>query len=126
MDKTHILTGKKGEEFCVNFLKKNKFKVLETNFRTNFGEIDIIGISKDKILVFFEVKTMSEGSISRIGMSPEDQMTKGKILRFKRAAQFYANQHPELVKDGGYRLDTLAVIISKDNEFLVTHYENIA
>lgn len=125
MDKTHILTGKKGEEFCVKFLKKEKFKVLETNLRTNFGEIDIIGMSKDKILVFFEVKTMSEGSINRIGMSPEDQMTRNKIAKFKRAAQFYANQHPNLIKDVGYRLDVLAVLLNKNGQFSVAHYENI-
>jgi len=37
-----IETGKIGEEEAVKFLKKNKYKIIERNFRTKFGEIDII------------------------------------------------------------------------------------
>ncbi len=48
--------GKEGEELAVRFLKKKGYRVIEKNYRTPFGEIDIIAKDKDAI-VFIEVKT---------------------------------------------------------------------
>jgi len=51
--------GKDGEDLAVNFLKKKGYKIIERNFRTSFGEIDII--AKDgEIIVFTEVKTRTD------------------------------------------------------------------
>lgn len=48
--------GKEGEAAAVAFLKKRGFKILELNYRTPFGEVDIIARDKN-VLVFVEVKT---------------------------------------------------------------------
>ncbi|MBI4707067.1 MAG: YraN family protein [Candidatus Omnitrophica bacterium] len=58
MSKERIELGKSGEELAVELLKKNGFKILERNFRTKFGEIDIIALEKDT-LCFVEVKSRS-------------------------------------------------------------------
>lgn len=34
--------GQDGEKRAVKFLKKNKYRILETNFTTKAGEIDIV------------------------------------------------------------------------------------
>jgi putative endonuclease len=48
--------GKQGESIAIQYLVKNGYRIIETNYRTDFGEIDII--AKDKgTLVFIEVKT---------------------------------------------------------------------
>ncbi len=47
--------GALGEAQAVAYLKKNGYKILETNFSTIFGEIDIIARDK-KDIVFIEVK----------------------------------------------------------------------
>ena len=52
------LLGRVGEKKACAFLKDNGYKILETNYRTPFGEIDII-VEIDKITVFVEVKTRS-------------------------------------------------------------------
>lgn len=44
-----------GEELAINYLKKDGYKIIERNYRSPFGEIDIIAISGD-VLVFVEVK----------------------------------------------------------------------
>ncbi|TKX33798.1 YraN family protein [Campylobacter taeniopygiae] len=49
------LDGIKGEDKACIFLKKHNFTILERNFHSKFGEIDIIAI-KDDILHFIEVK----------------------------------------------------------------------
>jgi len=48
-------TGIKGEEIALGYLKKNGFKLLEQNWRTRRGEVDLI-TEKDKGLYFVEVK----------------------------------------------------------------------
>ncbi len=48
--------GNLGEITAAKFLKKNKYKIVETNYKTKLGEIDIICENKNYI-VFVEVKT---------------------------------------------------------------------
>ena len=48
--------GKKGEGMAVTFLKKKGYKIIEQNYKTRIGEIDIIA-SDGNTLVFVEVKT---------------------------------------------------------------------
>ena len=58
---TKIL-GNKGEKIAVKLLKKEGYKIRETNFKVKTGEIDIIA-EKDKTIVFIEVKTRKKDSI---------------------------------------------------------------
>ena len=50
--------GSKYESYACEFLEKNKVTIIYRNFRSRFGEIDIIG-TKDGFLIFFEVKYRS-------------------------------------------------------------------
>ena len=47
--------GKRSEIISTDYLKKKGYKILETNYKNNVGEIDIIAKDKDYI-VFIEVK----------------------------------------------------------------------
>ncbi|MCG8571511.1 MAG: YraN family protein [Spirochaetes bacterium] len=47
--------GRKAEEIAKEFLINNKINILEKNYFTRFGEIDLIGI-KNKVIIFIEVK----------------------------------------------------------------------
>ncbi len=47
--------GKRSEIIATDYLKKKGYKILETNYKNNVGEIDIIAKDKDYI-VFVEVK----------------------------------------------------------------------
>ncbi|KKS82529.1 MAG: hypothetical protein UV58_C0009G0011 [Candidatus Wolfebacteria bacterium GW2011_GWC1_43_10] len=58
------------------------------------------------------------------GFIPEDQMSKSKINKFKRVALWYANQHPKLVGNKGYRLDVVVIELWGGGHRL-RHYENI-
>lgn len=55
MGLSSYILGIKGEDEACNFLKKQQFSILERNFYSKFGEIDIIAL-KDNILHFIEVK----------------------------------------------------------------------
>jgi putative endonuclease len=51
--------GKEGEELAVTFCRKKGYRVLEKNYKTAFGEIDIIA-RDGKVVVFIEVKTRAD------------------------------------------------------------------
>jgi putative endonuclease len=48
--------GRRGEDLAYEFLKKKGYEILERNFRSPLGEIDIIA-REGKTLAFIEVKT---------------------------------------------------------------------
>ena len=56
MSTNKINLGKKGEELALSYLKSKKFKIIEKNLRSRYGEIDIIA-NDHGTLVFIEVKT---------------------------------------------------------------------
>jgi len=107
-------TAKLGENKACNFLRENGFKIIERNFRKGYGEIDIIAIestdSKEKILVFFEVKTRKSNSFG----NPLEAITPWKLKSLIRTAQFYKLIHPNL--PDSMRIDAVSVNLSTNNE----------
>lgn len=55
MSTENISLGKKGEIFVAQWLEKNNYKILATNYKLRYGEIDIIA-KKDEVIAFVEVK----------------------------------------------------------------------
>ena len=51
--------GKDGENIAAAFLEKKGFRIIEKNYRTVFGEIDIIAQDRG-VIVFVEVKTRTD------------------------------------------------------------------
>jgi putative endonuclease len=79
--------GDKGEDLAVATLKKRGYKVLERNYRTPLGEIDLIA-RHQKVLVFIEVKTRTS---ARFGAGQE-AVHYGKQARYRRLADYYLKQ----------------------------------
>jgi putative endonuclease len=76
--------GKKSERLAAEFLRRKGYRILETNYRSKVGEIDII--AKDKgVLVFVEVKARSS---SRFG-SPKGAVTPAKQRKISMTALDY-------------------------------------
>ena len=48
--------GKRGEVLAWGFLQKQGYSILEKNYRTRFGEMDVVA-EKQGMLIFLEVKT---------------------------------------------------------------------
>lgn len=99
-----LALGKYGEDFACNLLKKSGYKIIARNFRSRFGEIDIIAQDKDT-LVFVEVKTRWS---KRFGL-PEEAVTPQKLYKIKRAGEYFSLKHPTLSKK--LRIDVVALEI---------------
>ena len=77
--------GKNGERAVEKYLKQAGMKLLHRNFKTPFGEADLIAQEKDEI-VFIEVKTRS----SVVYGSGAEAVTREKQNRYYKIAQFYS------------------------------------
>ena len=73
-----------GETLAQKFLKKEGFKLLETNFKNRVGEIDIIAI-KNGVFHFVEVKARSS---AKFGL-PREAVTGFKQNKIRQVAQGY-------------------------------------
>jgi len=103
-----IETGKIGEEEAVKFLKKNKYKIIERNFRTKFGEIDIIA-KKEKKVVFIEVKTRKTISFGY----PEEAVDERKLNKIKKVALYYIQKNK--IKSP-VKVEVLSILIKDDRK----------
>ena len=76
--------GKRSEHLALNYLKRKGYRIVETNYRSRVGEIDIIAREKDT-LVFVEVKARS----SRRFGSPKGAVTPAKQRKISMSALDY-------------------------------------
>ena len=83
------LVGAWGEALAAEYLRKKRYQILEANFRTRIGEIDLIA-SNRQYLVFVEVKLRKNADFA---MAREfvDHRKQGKI---RSTAQLYLAYHP--------------------------------
>lgn len=95
-------TGNLGEKLAIDFLKKRGFRIIETNYRCRYGEIDIVTRKKD-YLVFVEVRTRTNRKFG----TPEDSVSTAKKTRMRRAAEHYCQSHEKLPEN--WRIDLLAI-----------------
>lgn len=109
-------TGNFGEDVTVKFLKKNKYKILERNFNSKYGEIDIIAVNKSNI-VFVEVKTRGERSLG----FPSEAVTKQKQSKIFKTAVLYLMNNPGKLQP---RFDISEVYISDDKSYKINYIEN--
>jgi len=94
--------GSKAEEFALLLLKNSGYKIISKNYRSRFGEIDIIALD-DNTLVFVEVKFRSS---YKFGL-PEEAVDKKKLEKIKKVGYFFwKNNFPEVKK---VRIDVVSI-----------------
>uniref|UniRef100_A0A7C3V9A0 UPF0102 protein ENW96_12310 n=1 Tax=Desulfobacca acetoxidans TaxID=60893 RepID=A0A7C3V9A0_9BACT len=86
MDNRRVL-GDRGEDLAAAFLKKQGYKILERNYRTPLGEVDLIA-RQGGALVFIEVKTRLS---ARFGAGLE-AVHYGKQGKLRQLADYYIKQ----------------------------------
>jgi len=76
--------GKIGEALACNYLRRCGYFILDRNYRTKIGEIDIVA-QDGKVLVFVEVKTRRSDAYGL----PEESVSTKKMHKLTRLAQLY-------------------------------------
>ena len=105
MDNKEI--GKRGEQLVCEYLRKKGLAVFRTNYRTRFGEIDVIA-EDDAHIIFIEVKTREEGAM----VSGADAVDAAKRGRIMMSAESFMNALPVKLPP---RFDVAEVTVSDEN-----------
>ncbi len=95
--------GADAERAAEKHLKRQGFRLLERNYATRMGEIDLI-MSKRMLTVFIEVRLRTRSDFG----SGADSVTKTKQRKLIKTAQHYLQQHPPDI-DESFRFDVVSM-----------------
>lgn len=99
--------GRRGEALAAAYVEQKGIKILCRNFRSRFGEIDLIG-QDGKYLVFIEVKARTTDLCGY----PGEALTSWKKERICQTARFYcAKKH--IVPEQSIRFDVVEIVGDK-------------
>ena len=82
------ITGNAGENKATDYLLEQGYAILERNWRTNSGEIDIIAY-KDEVVVFVEVKSLPNGGPELL----QNELNRGKLQRIVKTSKRFLLKH---------------------------------
>ena len=115
--KENKIKGNLGEGFACQYLEKNHYQILERNFVSYRGEIDIIALDKEEV-VFIEVKTRAQvfcGQPSEaVGLSKQKQLY--KVAEY----YLYLNQ----LYHAKVRFDVIEIYLHGSDSFRLNHIKD--
>jgi len=86
---TSKLLGAWGEALAAEYLRKKRYKIIASGYRSRFGEIDLI-VQNRKCLVFVEVKLRKSGDFAKA----MEYVDKRKQDKLRTTAALYLSQNP--------------------------------
>jgi putative endonuclease len=107
MGRERNITGAAGGRIASSFLKKLGYRILESNFRTPFGEIDIVAKLR-QIIVFVEVKSRITSSFG----PPYLSVTWMKQRHIVKNALYYLKR--KRMSQADWRVDIVSVKLNYD------------
>ncbi len=108
--------GKLWEIEAANYLRKKKYRLLCANYRTRFGEIDLI-VRNKKYICFVEVKQRSINSIA----APGEFVDYAKQKKIKAAAMLYLASNKTDLQP---RFDVIEIYTQDNRINSLKHLEN--
>lgn len=108
--------GKLWEIEAANYLRKKKYKLLESNYTTRFGEIDLIVCNK-KYLCFIEVKQRNANSIAKA----KEFVDFNKQSKIAASAQLYLSVNKTKLQP---RFDVIEIYTDNNRIISIKHLEN--
>ena len=115
---TNQAVGKYGERIALRYLQKRGYEILETNWRGDAGELDIIA-AKQPALIIVEVKT-------RRGLEyghPALAVTPRKLGRMKRLALQWLGQQDTFYPE--VRFDVISIVRPLTGAAQVEHLQAV-
>jgi putative endonuclease len=115
--KTGRTLGASGEALAVDYLRRQGYEIVGTNFRFDRAEVDVIARDKD-VLVFVEVKTRRGGAFGE----PEEAVTFRKRDQIRKAAEGYLFE--QRLAGVECRFDVIA-IKGSGKDGTVSHFKDV-
>lgn len=117
-DRSRLALGEYGEELAARWLAASGLAVLDRNWRTGIGEIDVVAREGDTLVVC-EVKTRT----SRTAGLPHQAITPAKLRRLQTLGLLWAEQHR--IRPSGVRVDLVAVVRPRRGVSVVEHVRGV-
>jgi putative endonuclease len=115
------ILGRHGERLALEHYERLGFRLLERNYRTRSGEIDLI-VCDRRATVFAEVKTRRAG-----GLDPLVSITALKRTRMRRTAAGWIAGHPERPRTAELRIDAIAIVVDDRGSLIsLEQFEDVA
>ena len=105
--------GAAGEQAAADWYEAGGYRVLDRNWRVREGELDLVALTSDGVVVFCEVKTRTS---DRFG-APVEAVTTTKQRRIRTLAAQWLAAHPEV--GGAIRFDVASVLVAQDAPVVV-------
>ena len=116
MGKTQKI-GNKGESIARDYLIQKGYVIIDTNWSTRFGELDIIAL-QDEVYVFVEVKTRysknTESAFTSITPTKQEKMIKA----------VYHYIHEKDLEDIIWRIDAIGIALNRNESPTIDHVED--
>ena len=108
--------GARGEQLAAEHLERRGLRVLERNYRTRWGELDLVGFDGAR-LVFCEVKTRRAGS----GL-PWDALGSTKQGRVRAMARQWLAERSDRPHTAEVRFDAIGVTIDAQGRLVTLEH----
>lgn len=109
--------GRRGEFLACEYLIQRGYKILEKNYRTSLGEIDVIA-EKNKRIAFIEIKTRSSEKFGK----PEEAVDKRKQNKLIALAKLYLKETKQTNKLASFHV--VAILWQKPKDAKIRLIEN--
>jgi putative endonuclease len=110
--------GRAGEQVAVRYLERAGLRILDRNWRSADGEIDIVAVER-RVLVVCEVKTRSGTGFG----TPLEAITRHKRTRLRRLAAQWLVAHGVLFDE--VRIDVIGVLKDSGGDLQIEHVRGV-
>jgi putative endonuclease len=120
-DRRRAQLGAVGEQLAAEHLLRRGFKIVERNYRTRWGELDIIAV-KDRTIVFCEVKTRvlrrGPNGIDPEARDPLESVHARKRSKIRRLAARWLVERQERPRADELRFDAIGIAVDATGSLL--------
>lgn len=109
--------GQFGEQIAADYLKNQGYEIISKNFRTRYGEIDIV-VRDGRTLVFIEVKSRSSVKFG----TPEESITRDKQNKLRLMSAYFLSKNK--LQHESHRLDVIGIIF-EGSKARLRHQKNV-
>lgn len=118
METTRQIHGRESENATAEYLKNRGFTILERNYQSPLGEIDIIA-KKNEVVHIVEVKS---GAAGNAFFRPEQNLHPRQRQRLMRSARLYLARR-RYPPDQEWQIDLVTVELRDNQDPIINYYE---